>query len=73
MADLSFLETDSESIHESVILALEQEIKEPLYPGDERRIFGDAMAAVFVAAFNVVNEACKKKMLQYSTGNKSYS
>ena len=68
MADLSFLETDSESIHESVILALEQEIKEPLYPGDERRIFGDAMAAVFVAAFNVVNEACKKKMLQYASG-----
>lgn len=68
MADLTFLETDSESIHESVILALEQEIKEPLYPGDERRIFGDAMAAVFVAAFNVVNEACKKKMLQYASG-----
>lgn len=68
MADLSFLETDSELIYESFILALEQEVKEPLYPGDERRIFGDALVAVFVAAFNQVNEACKKKMLQYASG-----
>lgn len=68
MADLSFLETDSDMIYDSVILALEQEVKEPLYPGDERRIFGDALVAVFVAAFNQVNDACKQKMLQYASG-----
>ena len=69
MAELSFLETDAEAIYESVILSLEKEIKEPLYPGDERKIFGEAMVSVFVAAFNQVNSACKQKMLQYASGN----
>lgn len=68
MKELSFLETDSESIYDSVVLALENEVSEPLYPGDERRIFGDALAAVLVAAFNQVNDACKQKMLQFASG-----
>lgn len=69
MADLSFLETDSEKIYETVITSLENAVSEPLYAGDERRIFGDALVAVFVAAFNQVNNACKQKMLQYASGD----
>lgn len=68
MADLSFLETDSDVIYNTTITALEQNVNEPLYPGDERRIFGDALVAVFVAVFNQVNDACKQKMLQYASG-----
>lgn len=68
MADLSFLETDSNRIYENVISALEESVGEPLYPGDERRIFGDALVALFVSIYNETNEACKQKMLQYARG-----
>lgn len=68
MADLSFLETDSNRIYEDVISALEESVGEPLYPGDERRIFGDALVALFVSIYNEANEACKQKMLQYASG-----
>lgn len=68
MAEPSFLETDAEAIYETVITSLERNVKEALYPGDERRIFGDALVAVFVAAYNDVNDACKMKMLQFARG-----
>lgn len=68
MADLSFLETDSNRIYESMISALEESVGEPLYPGDERRIFGDALVALFVSIYNEANGACKQKMLQYASG-----
>ncbi len=38
--------SDSGSIYDATIGALEQAVAEPLYPGDERRIFGEGMAAV---------------------------
>lgn len=68
MAELSFLETDSNKIYEDVISALEESVGEPLYPGDERRIFGDALVALFVSIYNEANKACKQKMLQYASG-----
>ena len=67
-ADLSFLETDSQQIYENVISSLEESVGEPLYPGDERRVFGDALVALFVSIYNEVNDACKQKMLQYARG-----
>ena len=68
MADLSFLETDSNRIYDCVITSLEEFVGEPLYPGDERRIFGDSLVALFVAIYNEANSACKQKMLQYASG-----
>ena len=68
MADLSFLKTDSSQIYNDLITALEESVGEPLYPGDERRIFGDALVALFVSIYNEANEACKQKMLQYASG-----
>lgn len=68
MSDLSFLETDSNQIYEDVISALEESVREPLYPGDERRVFGDALVALFVSIYNEANNACKQKMLQYASG-----
>lgn len=68
MENLSFLETDADAIYDVVITALERNVNESLYPGDERRIFGDALVAVFVSVFNQVNDACKQKMLQYASG-----
>ncbi len=68
MGDLSFLETNSKEIYEDIITSLEENVNEPLYPGDERRVFGDALVALVVAVFNEANNACKQKMLQYASG-----
>lgn len=68
MNDLSFLETDSNQIYQDIITSLEESVTEPLYPGDERRVFGDALVALFVAVFNEVNNACRQKMLQFASG-----
>lgn len=46
-----FIVTDASEIQETIIKSLEKETSESLYPGDERRIFGDALVAVFVSLF----------------------
>ena len=68
MAEISFIETDSEKLYNTVITTLEKSVGEPLYPGDERRIFGDAIVAVVLAVYSRANDACKQKMLRYARG-----
>lgn len=68
MSELSFIETDSNEVYNEVITSLEQSVGEPLYPGDERRIFGDALVAVILAIYSKANDACKQKMLKYARG-----
>lgn len=68
MADLNFIETDAKKVRDTVIEDLENGVNEPLYPGDERRIFGDALAQVVVTVYNNVNDACRQKMLRYARG-----
>lgn len=69
MAEINFIETSADAIVSNVLEQLENGVAEPLYPGDERRIFGDALAAVLVSVFNSVNDACRQKMLRYARGN----
>lgn len=66
--DLNFITTSSSEIYETVISALEKGCNEELYPGDERRIFGEALVPLVVALFNSVNDACRQKMLRYARG-----
>ena len=68
MSVLNFIETSADEIVSDVLEQLENGVAEPLYPGDERRIFGDALAAVIVSVFNSVNDACRQKMLRYARG-----
>ena len=68
MSDLKFIETNASEIYEIVIGALEKGCNEDLYPGDERRIFGEAMVPLVVALFNAVNDACRQKMLRHARG-----
>lgn len=68
MAELEFIETDSEKIKTTILTELENGINEQLYPGDERRIFGEALAGVVVSVFNSINDACRQKMLRYARG-----
>lgn len=69
MAELNFIETNAEKIVGTTLEELEQGCNEPLYPGDERRIFGETLAQVIVAVYNAVNDACRQKMLRYARGS----
>lgn len=65
---VSFIETDSAVLYDQIITAMESAVGEPLYPGDERRIYSEALVALIVSIYNNVNEACKNKMLAYASG-----
>ena len=69
MAELNFIEYDARKVSETVLEELENGVAEPLYPGDERRIYGETLAQVVVAVYNTVNDACRQKMLRYARGS----
>ena len=68
MAELNFIEHDARKVTETVLEELENGVAEPMYPGDERRIYGETLAQVVVAVYNAVNDACRQKMLRYARG-----
>ena len=69
MADFDFAETDSAKIYASIIGSLMDSCDEALYPGDERRIFGEAIVALFVSLFSLFNDRAKQRTLRYARGN----
>lgn len=68
MSDLNFINTNSTEIYNEIITELENGVAEPLYPGDERRIFAEALVPLFVAMYSAVNDAARQKMLRYARG-----
>ena len=66
--EFDFTTTDSAEIYASVIENLMLMCDEPLYPGDERRLFGEALAAVFVALYSEFNDKMKQRTLRYARG-----
>lgn len=66
MADLNFITTNATTIYNEIMTELDNGVREPLYPGDERRIFGEALTVLFVAMYNAVNDAARQKMLRYA-------
>lgn len=63
-----FVETDSEKLYTSIIGSLMDSCNEALYPGDQRRIFGEALVAVFVSMFSLFNDRAKQRTLRYARG-----
>lgn len=63
-----FVETDSAKIYTTIIGSLMDYCDEPLYPGDERRIFGEALVAVLVSLYNEFNDRMKQRTLQHARG-----
>ena len=61
--------TDAELIRDEIITELESSVGGPLYPGDERRMFAEALVAVFVSMYNSLNDAARQKMLRYARGS----
>lgn len=64
-----FVETDSAKIYTSIIGSLMDSCDEALYPGDERRIFGEGLVALFVSLFSLFNDKAKQRTLRYARGN----
>lgn len=65
---ISFVETDSAKIYTTVIQSLMDSCNEALYPGDERRIFGEALVAVLVSVYSEFNDKMKQRTLRYARG-----
>lgn len=66
--DLNLVDVDPSSIYNDVVTSLESGVNEPLYPGDERRIFGEALVAVLVAYASKANDASRQTLLRYARG-----
>lgn len=65
---LNLVDVDSSTIYTDVVTGLESEVGEPLYPGDERRIFAEALVAVLVAYASKANDASRQTLLRYARG-----
>ena len=70
MNDYDFLNTNAEVIYNDIIGNLMQACSEPLYPGDERRIFGEALVALGVSWYSAFNDKAKQRFLRFARGNK---
>lgn len=68
MADLDLITTDSRTIYLNTVASLENELNEPLYPGDERRLFAEAQNAFLTSYQNTANENFKQRFMQYASG-----
>lgn len=67
--DFNFVETDSAKLYTAIIEKLMDACNEPLYPGDERRIFGEALVMVFTGLYAEFNDKMKQRTLQYARGS----
>lgn len=68
MDDFDFVESNSAKLYTEIIGSLMDSCNEALYPGDERRIFGESLVAVFVSIFNLFNDKAKQRALRYARG-----
>lgn len=69
MSEINFIKTNAKNVLDEVLEELEAGVSETLYGGDERRIFGEAMAQVIVAVYNKVNDSCRQRLLRYARGS----
>ena len=66
---LKLIDIDAEEYYNNAIQKMEIAAGEPLYPGDERRVFTEALVAFLVGIANKCNEACNSKFLDYAEGS----
>lgn len=67
-SELQFIETDAGQIYDFIMYVLENEVAEELYPGDERRIFGEALVSLVVALYSTINDSARQATLRYARG-----
>ena len=68
--DLNFVDTNAREINLNIINEFEEILGEPLYPGDERRIFLQQLTPIIVGLKHNINDSAKQNLLRYSRGEK---
>lgn len=63
-----FVDGDAQAIYNTVLDSLMESVNEPLYPGDERRIYAEALIMVLVSLYNDLNDTAKQRTLQHARG-----
>jgi phage-related baseplate assembly protein len=66
MAEIDFIGMKPADIVERLVVGVEEGIGEPLYPGDERRLFLEALAPVLVQLLSEANDSCRQRLLRYA-------
>ena len=66
--DFNYVETDSAKIYTTIIGNLMDYCNEALYPGDERRIFGEGLVQVLVGIYSEFNDRMKQRVLRHARG-----
>ena len=67
-SDIRFVTIDAATIENNIITSLENGVGEVLYPGDERRLFGQGVVAVFVSLNASLDDAGRQSLLIYARG-----
>lgn len=67
--EINFVDVDADSIYRETVSQLENAVGESLYPGDERRIFAEALSAVIVSLLAATNDKARQRLLRYARGN----
>lgn len=67
-ADLDLVDVQASSVYNDVVTGFEDGVGELLYPGDERRIFAEALVAVLVSYVSKANDASRQTFLRYARG-----
>lgn len=68
MSDYNFLDNDADNLYNTIISNLMFAVNEPLYPGDERRIFAEGIVSLFVTLYSNFNDAAKQRLLANARG-----
>ncbi len=68
MSNIDFINIDSRTMYQNFLSGVEEKIGEELYQGDERRLFTEALIAVFEILFATVNDSCRQRLLRYARG-----
>ena len=68
--DLKFVDTNAREINLKIINEFEEILGEPIYPGDERRIFLQQLTPLIVGLKHNINDSAKQNLLRYSRNEK---
>lgn len=69
LQDISFADTNAESVQASVISAFETISKRTLYPGNPERLFLESLAYLLSVQNQVIDAAGKQNLLAYADGS----
>lgn len=68
MSTKNFTEIDTEALKNRMLERMEERTGELLYPGDERRIFAEAIVYALSTELSAANERCKARTLDGASG-----